>query len=154
MPAFTFSGDTSLDGDQAELYRVYVATDKDCVNIVYRGAVVGSPAYAPRWNGTLDLPKKQAQLADARTKFLPDGNEGDTSMSDGPPVTANQAVPPDGTGAIKGGEDDPPANGHPAPPPPGTTPTPATQATAPPQATPPVDKADVGPPVDLWDTDW
>jgi hypothetical protein len=155
MPAFTFSGDTSLAGDRAELYRVYVATDKDCVNIVYRSAVVGSPAYAPRWNGTLDLPKKQAELDAARTKFLPDGNEGDTSMSDGTPVTANEAVAPDGTDAIKSGEDDSPANGDTDTPPTGTTTTtPPTQAPAFQQATLPVDKADVGPPVDLWDTDW
>ena len=35
-------------GAPAELFRVYIATDEDCVNIVYRGAIVGSPAYAPR----------------------------------------------------------------------------------------------------------
>ena len=48
-----FSGDSGgpMDyngGAPAELFRVYVATDEDCVNIVYRGAIVGSPAYAPR----------------------------------------------------------------------------------------------------------
>ena len=63
MPAFTFSGDTGLNGIDEELYRVYVATDRDCVNIVFRGAIVGGPAYAPRWNGTLALPNDIAQLA-------------------------------------------------------------------------------------------
>ncbi len=48
MPGFAFGGDTSLDGKTADGYRVYVATDKDCVNIVFRGDVVSSPAYAPR----------------------------------------------------------------------------------------------------------
>src|SRR5262249_57303814 len=90
MPAFTFSGDTSLDGTPAELYRVYIATDKDCVNVVYRSAVVGSPAYAPRWNGTLALPKKLPELDKARRTFLPAGPEGETSMSDGTAVTANE----------------------------------------------------------------
>ena len=52
-PGFVFGGDSGgpMDfngGAPAELFRVYVATDEDCVNIVYRGAIVGSPAYAPR----------------------------------------------------------------------------------------------------------
>ena len=60
-PAFVFGGDSggALDyngGAPAELFRVYVATDEDCVNIVYRGAIVGSPAYAPRTTGPLALP--------------------------------------------------------------------------------------------------
>ena len=48
MPGFAFDGATSLTGEVADGYRVYVATDKDCVNIVFRGDVVSSPAYAPR----------------------------------------------------------------------------------------------------------
>ena len=60
-PGFAFSGDSGglMDyngGAPAELFRVYIATDEDCVNIVYRGAVVGSPAYAPRTTGPLKLP--------------------------------------------------------------------------------------------------
>jgi hypothetical protein len=42
MPAFLFSQ------DGAAYHRVYVATDKDCVNTVFKGAPVGGPAYAPR----------------------------------------------------------------------------------------------------------
>ena len=61
-PGFAFGGDRGglMDyafAHPAELYRVYVATDRDCVNIVYRGAIVGSPAYAPRLNGPLALPQ-------------------------------------------------------------------------------------------------
>jgi len=57
-PGFAFSGDSGgpLDfngGTPAELFRVYIASDEDCVNIVYRGAIVGSPAYAPRTTGPL-----------------------------------------------------------------------------------------------------
>ena len=60
-PGFAFSGDSGglMDyngGAPAELFRVYIATDEDCVNIVYRGAIVGSPAYAPRTTGPLELP--------------------------------------------------------------------------------------------------
>jgi hypothetical protein len=150
MPAFAFSGDVSLSGTYAELYRVYVATDRDCVNIVFRSAIVGSPAYAPRWNGTLALPADISQLADP-TSFLPPGAEGFTSMADGTPVVANESLEP-GDPVISTGEDDSPANGD------TDTPPAAVKATGPapkfPPATLAVDKANVGPPVDLWDTDW
>jgi hypothetical protein len=150
MPAFAFNGDTGFDGRRTELYRVYVATDRDCVNVVFRGAIVGSPAYAPRWNGTLALPGDVSELAD-RTKFLQPGAEGLTSMADGTPVVANESLEP-GDNTISTGEDDSPANGD-------TDTAPAEtkvtgQAPTFPQATLSVDKANVGPPVDLWDTDW
>jgi hypothetical protein len=151
MPAFSYSGDTALDGTTTELYRVYVATDRDCVNIVFRGVVVGSPAYAPRWNGTLALPKTSAeQLAD-RTRFVAAGAEGFTTMADSTPVNANEAAAPDAAdlGPISSGEDDSPANGDTDGPP---SPTPVPTGFAP--ASLAVDKANVGPPVDLWDTDW
>ena len=38
------------------LHRVYGFSDSDCVNVVYRGAVVGGPAYAPRTSGPLESP--------------------------------------------------------------------------------------------------
>jgi len=146
MPAFAYSGDAGLDGTTTELYRVYVATDRDCVNIVFRGAIVGSPAYAPRWNGTLALPGDMSQLAD-RSKYLSPGAEGLTSMADGTPVIANEAQAP-GDATISSGEDDSPSNGD--------TDSPPVAAPAPkfPEATLSVDTANIGPPVDLWDTDW
>jgi hypothetical protein len=151
MPAFAFTGDTGVAGTPAELYRVYVATDRDCVNIVFRGAVVGSPAYAPRWNGTLALPATAADQLAARTRFLDPGSEGLTTMSDSTPVTANEALQP-ADFTITSGEDDSPANGDTDGPPP------ATKETGPapkfPQAKLDVDKSSVGPLVDLWDTDW
>jgi hypothetical protein len=151
MPAFSYSGDTGLDGTPTELYRVYVATDSDCVNIVFRGAVVGSPAYAPRWNGTLALPVTTVEELADRTRFVAAGAEGLTSMADSTPVIANEAATPSAAdlGPISSGEDDSPANGD-TDGPPSPTPTP-------PKFTPAslaVDKATVGPPVDLWDTDW
>jgi hypothetical protein len=152
MPAFSYSGDTGLGGTATELYRIYVATDKDCVNIVFRGAVVGSPAYAPRWNGTLGLPgTSAAELAD-RTRFVVAGSEGLTTMADNTPVIANESVAPNALdlGPISSGEDDSPANGDTDGPP--STPETAISNFTP--ATLAVDKANVGPPVDLWDTDW
>ena len=54
MPAFLFAG----NGDTNEgLHRVYVFSDSDCVNAVFRGAIVGGPAYAPRTSGPLALPQ-------------------------------------------------------------------------------------------------
>src|ERR671934_553170 len=47
MPAFTFTGDTAIDGTKAELFRIYVFTDRDCLNLVYKSAIIGGPAYAP-----------------------------------------------------------------------------------------------------------
>ena len=44
-PGFTFSGSGyRYSGAPAGLYSVYIFTDSDCVNTVFRGAVVGSPA--------------------------------------------------------------------------------------------------------------
>jgi hypothetical protein len=151
MPAFAYSGDTGLDGTVTELYRVYVATDRDCVNIIFRGAVVGSPAYAPRWNGTLGLPLTSGEELADRTKFLAAGAEGFTTMADNTPVTPNEAVAPSALdlGPISSGEDDSPSNGDTDGPP---APTPGPSKFEPTSLA--VDKANVGPPVDLWDTDW
>jgi hypothetical protein len=44
-PGYAFTGGGS---GESPLFRVYVATDRHCVNIVYTGAAVASPAYAPR----------------------------------------------------------------------------------------------------------
>jgi hypothetical protein len=67
-PGFVFSG-----GFPNQLFRVYVATDRRCVNIVYTGSVVGSPAYAPRL-----------------TAQGPGAQPG--TMADGDPATPNEAA--------------------------------------------------------------
>jgi hypothetical protein len=46
-PGFAFRGNSGLAG-AANHYRVYVFTDRACVNNVFDGLPVGSPAYAPR----------------------------------------------------------------------------------------------------------
>ncbi|MFN2468779.1 MAG: hypothetical protein ABR521_11695 [Gaiellaceae bacterium] len=90
-PAFVFSGTDSYLGYASELSRVYVFTDRDCLNLVYRGAVVGSPAYAPRTTGPLALPASVPDIDSARTRFLPDGAEGTGLMADGSAVTTSEA---------------------------------------------------------------
>jgi hypothetical protein len=151
MPAFAFSGNVGLGGASTELYRVYVATDKDCVNVVFRGAVVGGPAYAPRLNGPLALPKDAAAVAAARKSFLADGPEGMTFTADNVRNESNESLPPDAT-PITSGEDDSPtietagtgagAGGQ------------TQAASAPGAATLATDGLRLGPPIDLWDTDW
>lgn len=91
-PAFLFNGSRSLFDTSAQLYRVYVATDRDCVNIVYTGAVVGSPAYAPRVSGTLALPQGLDAIAKAQKGYLLDGPEGATMFADGTPTKATETV--------------------------------------------------------------
>src|SRR5918997_1219674 len=74
-PGFVYAGQNGGPADfyggiPAELFRVYVATDRDCVNIVYRGAITGSPAYAPRLTGPLGLPQDLNGVSTARTTIL------------------------------------------------------------------------------------
>jgi hypothetical protein len=125
MPGFAFSGDVGLYGN-GSLFRVYISTDSDCVNIVYRGAIVGSPAYAPRPTGPLGLPGDDGKLLDAQASYLKDGPEGSTYMSDGFSYpTTESASASSGSGGSGGG---------------GTS--------APPPQTVTAAK------VDLWDSDW
>jgi hypothetical protein len=108
-PGFVFSGDSGgpldyYNGLPAELFRVYVATDEDCVNIVFRGAVVGSPAYAPRTTGPLELPKDTDKIKVAQGNTLKHGSEGTVLMADGTVAVTNEeaaapAATTTGTGA-------------------------------------------------------
>lgn len=92
MPAMTFGGDTGIDGREYRLFRAYAFTDRDCVNVVFRGSVVGGPAYAPRVSGPLKLPTNQEELDGALAGILP-GAKAETAktyMADGTPVTASE----------------------------------------------------------------
>ena len=165
MPGFAFTGNQTLDGEVFELYRVYVFTDSDCVNVVYRGAIVGGPAYAPRSTGPLDLPDNAEELTDARDTYLDDGEEGVTKTADGHLVQTTESdkrpeaeskegedQPADGSGSGsaegEGEEDDSTAGAKPSE---GGS---ALGGTA--GAGTSLQEADTveGAPVDLWDTDW
>jgi hypothetical protein len=76
MPGFTWTGNSSLDGRPFELYRAYIFSDKDCLNPVYTGSIVGSPAWVPRLSGSLQLPGSASGIATARDTLLPDGTQG------------------------------------------------------------------------------
>ena len=92
MPAMTFGGDTGIDGREYRLFRAYAFTDRDCVNAVFRGSVVGGPAYAPRVSGPLKLPTNQEELDVALAGILPSAKSetAKTFMADGSPMTASE----------------------------------------------------------------
>jgi hypothetical protein len=90
MPAFIFSGDTSIWGGTHQLYRVEVFTDQDCLNPVYYGAVVGSPAYVPREVGPLAMPTTVDDKTAAETAFLDDGTEPNGLTGDGATIRTNE----------------------------------------------------------------
>ena len=125
MPGFAFNGDVGVGG-AGSLFRVYISTDRDCVNIVYRAAIVGSPAYAPRPTGPLALPATHDDLLAAEAGLLKDGLEGSTFMSDGFSYlsTESSSASPAPGGSGSGGTSAPPS------------------------------QTVTGAKVDLWDTEW
>ena len=143
MPGLSFSGNLALrdefaPGTQRELYRVYVSTDVDCVNIVYRGSIVGSPAWAPRTTGGLVLPSNTSELALARNAWIiGDGKNGKTFAVDDAPVTENESMKEQTSGS--GGSGDGSGSGS------GSG---STEKDI-------VEEASLEPPlVDLWDNGW
>ena len=82
-PAFVFAGTRDANGSKYGLYRVYVFSDKQCVNTVFRGAIVGGPAYAARNKGTIKLPTEEKEVADAAGQILEIGDEGKSYTAEG-----------------------------------------------------------------------
>jgi hypothetical protein len=145
MPGFTFTGNTSLLDKTYELYRVYAFTDSDCVNVVFRGSIVGSPAFAPRTSGVLKLPGTMGGIDAARTKFLtddPTSGAGEYS-ADGNEVVPNETDRP---AASSGGADTGAEEGAT-----GTEGGSTTGGQAEGGSDP---EAKAAPLVDLWDTEW
>jgi hypothetical protein len=97
MPAFTFTGNQDLSGREWPLFRVYVSTDRDCVNVVFRGSVTGGPAFAPRVTGPLKLPTSFDEIDALQLSALGSGSsEGTKTFSaDGFAVTASETLPDD-----------------------------------------------------------
>ena len=93
MPGFLWTGNQTIDGKAVELYRMYIFTDKQCLNTVYTSAVIGSPAYAPRPMGPLQLPTSAAGIVSARSTYLRDGAEPASFTYDGDSVTTSESTP-------------------------------------------------------------
>ena len=93
MPALTFSGAGDLGGTEWPLFRAYAFTDRDCVNVVFRGSVVGGPAFAPRTSGPLKLPSSTEELDLATIGVLASAdNEGVKTLgADGTEITSNES---------------------------------------------------------------
>jgi hypothetical protein len=147
-PAFSFSGIQAVNGTVYELFRVYAFSDADCVNTIYRGALVGSPAYAPRMTGPLRLPKSHSELLTARSSVLIDGLEPPTFTADGLRIQTTES---DKATAAPAPKAEPAKD-------PGTTPTPSEPdpASTPPAFDPnlPATPVLTGAPVDLWESGW
>lgn len=94
-PAFVFRGSTDKAGTPYTLFRVYVFSDRECVNTVFTGAAVGGQSYAPRRAGTLALPTTVETLADAATTYLSVGDEPKPTMVDGTPVRPTESLVPE-----------------------------------------------------------
>ena len=151
MPAFVFTGNRAYDGTEAELFRVYVFTDRDCVNTVFTGSIVGSPAFAPRPYGGLAMPRSFNAIAGARGAYLPYGEEGTAYSYDDRVVTPVEAQPQaTPTTSLPGAA----TVAAPAAPAPGATPTPAPAPGATGAVTFLTVAGSWGAPVDLWDTNW
>jgi hypothetical protein len=155
MPAFMWTGDQSMNGVATEIYRVYIFTDKQCLNRVYSSAVVGSQVWSPRLAGPLSLPTNDASMNLARSSYLSDGKESSNLTADfeiiknGP---NEQWVPAAPTTAIPG--DVPAAAGTTPPPDPAGGASGAGSAGGGGGSTSISVGGSVGPPIDLWDTNW
>jgi hypothetical protein len=152
MPGFLWRGNETLNGTPAELYRVYVFSDKQCLNPVFIGSPVGSPAYAPRPYGSLVLPTSPNGIAAARNTYLYDGATGPTNlMNDWTAITPNEnqphVKPQSQVAGTPGDNSTPPDQGGGS----------SSSGGGPVQRPAPGTltwQGDFGAPVDLWDTDW
>lgn len=102
MPGFAWHG-TNGKGPEAigdQLWRVYVFSDRRCVNQVMVGSLTGEPAWAPRATQALAMPSSVKGVTDTETqgKILKYGSEGSTYMADLSQVTASENA-----GAAAGG---------------------------------------------------
>jgi hypothetical protein len=89
MPGFAWKGTgPKSDGTPAGLWRVYVFSDKQCVNPVMVGSVTGSPAWAPRDTAPLKTPGTVQDLVDAiNGKYLGMGGQDLSYSADGSLLT-------------------------------------------------------------------
>ena len=147
MPGFLWTGNKAIDGTSTELYRVYIYTDKQCINRVFTSAVIGSPAYAPRPFGPLALPATPGGVVGARSQYLLDGTEPPAFTYDGESITTSesaQAATP--TTSVPGA--------------PGADTTNAGSSPAAPSSSSGTGSSgfsstgNTGAPIDLWDTNW
>jgi hypothetical protein len=156
MPGFLWTGNQAIDGTVSELYRVYIFTDKQCINRVFTSAVIGSPAYSPRPFGPLALPATSAAIATARSTYLLDGTEPPGFTYDGQSITTSESaadatpttdVPSDPGSAPSTDSSSPSDSGSSSVPS-----SPSSSSSSPTGSLGIVSRT--GAPIDLWDTNW
>jgi len=80
----------------SSLYRVYIFSDKNCVNRIFSGSIVGSPAWAPRTvGGPMSLPGDTQSLGDDQSAppyLTGSGSEGVALDATGNRVTSNETA--------------------------------------------------------------
>ena len=158
-PGFLWTGNQAITGATAELYRVYVFTDSQCLNNVFTSAVIGSPAYSPRPLGPLALPSVPDALTAARAGYLLDAqSEPQGYMYDGQPISTTESLPPaTPTTSVPAdpGEATPPSDSTSTS---SSTSTPSPSAPSSTSSTPTSGTISIsgklGAPIDLWDTNW
>lgn len=96
-PAFAWTPSapfiTTVPNFGSSLYRVYIFTDNHCVNQVFAGSIVGSPAFAPRTvGGPLALPQDTKSLENwtGPPYLVQLGSEGKAYDATGQPVKPNE----------------------------------------------------------------
>jgi hypothetical protein len=119
-PGFAWTGqaDAFGVGAGAQYWRVYVFSDKQCVNPVMTGSIVGSPAWAPRETDPLNLPATDTDLADfANGKFPGYGAQNATFTADASTPSPSESAPAaDGSSSGSSSPATPPASAPTAPP--------------------------------------
>jgi hypothetical protein len=105
MPGFAWTPSppalTSFGPFGSSLYRVYIFTDDHCVNQVFTGSIVGSPAFAPRVvGGPFALPQTVKTLGDWNNGMTEAGTEAHSYDATGKPVKPTESP---GAGAATSG---------------------------------------------------
>ena len=98
-PGFAWSPSAPVIGDigavGSSLYRIYIFTDDHCVNQVFTGSVVGSPAFAPRTiGGPFALPQSTKELTgwNQPPYIVESGTEGNSYDATGKKVIPNEGT--------------------------------------------------------------
>jgi hypothetical protein len=113
-PGFAWQGSDGVDGTRTQLWRAYVATDRQCVNIVMKGYVVGSPAWAPRTSA----PAQKSYMADGTEVIESEPSDSGasaagTASTGATPATGSTGATPASSGAGSSGSSTPAAAGPP-----------------------------------------
>jgi hypothetical protein len=98
-PGFAWTPDSAVTtggyDPGSPLYRVYAYTDSNCVNRVFVGSIVGSPAFAPRVvGGPIALPGTESAISDVQSGITPlkAGAEAGATDATGDSIMPNEGI--------------------------------------------------------------